>query len=52
MGQVFHSKGLGLRHGGPSKECQEPNPSTDETQEMHEYVNCCCDTTKIVLKAA
>ena len=30
----------------------KPKPSTGETLEIHEYVNCCYDMTEKMLKAA
>ena len=28
----------------------KPQPCTDEIQEIHEYLSCCCDKTEIMLK--
>ena len=44
---------LGFFHGNVlGQDTSEPQPSTGETQEDVNNVNCRCDMTKILLKAA
>ena len=44
---LFHGSFFGQDTSQPS----EPQPSTDETQEIHKYVSCCLDMTETMLNS-